>query len=348
MATSAANRGTLSRVPGRFQVTTVVSDEADTARPTRYHREQARSIITHNQSPDLHFDSSINPYRGCEHGCVYCFARPNHAYVDLSPGQDFEAEIFCKDNAAEVLRDTLRKPGYRCRPLVIGTATDPYQPVERERLITREILQVLAECRHPFSLITKSALVLRDLDLIAPMAVEGRASVAVSVTTLDNRLKNQLEPRASGGRERLKTVRELARAGVPVTVLVAPLIPFLNDQELEDIVEQVAAAGARSASYVTLRLPHELGPLWEEWLQRHYPERAERVMSALKEMHGGASYDSRWHHRQRGQGPMAELLARRFQVACQRHGLAPRESFTLDSGAFRPPGLAGQMHLWEA
>ena len=233
-------------------------DEADTARLTRYHREQARSIITHNQSPDLHFDSSINPYRGCEHGCIYCFARPNHAYVDLSPGQDFEAEIFCKDNAAEVLRDTLRKPGYRCRPLVIGTATDPYQPVERERLITREILQVLAECRHPFSLITKSALVLRDLDLIAPMAVEGRASVAVSVTTLDNRLKNQLEPRASGGRERLKTVRELARAGVPVTVLVAPLIPFINDQELEDIVEQVAAAGARSAGYVTLRLPHEV------------------------------------------------------------------------------------------
>ena len=250
--------------------------------------------------------------------------------------------------AAEVLRDTLRKPGYRCRPLVIGTATDPYQPVERERLITREILQVLAECRPPFSLITKSALVLRDLDLIAPMAVEGRASVAVSVTTLDNRLKNQLEPRASGGRERLKTVRELARAGVPVTVLVAPLIPFINDQELEDIVEQVAAAGARSAGYVALRLPHEVGPLWEEWLQRHYPERAERVMSALKEMHGGASYDSRWHHRQRGQGPMAELLARRFQVACQRHGLAPRESFTLDSSAFRPPGLAGQMHLWEA
>lgn len=347
MATRASNRGTLNRRPGRFATTHSEHEEPAAARPTRYHREIARSILTRNQSPDLHFDTSLNPYRGCEHGCIYCFARPNHAYVDLSPGQDFESEIFCKDNAAEVLRDTLRKPGYQCRPLVIGTATDPYQPVERERRLTREILQVLSECRHPFSLITKSALVLRDLDLIGPMAREGRASVAVSVTTLDNRLKGQLEPRASGGRERLRTVRELARAGVPVTVLVAPLIPFINDHEMEDIVEQVAAAGARSAGYVTLRLPHELGGLWQEWLETHYPDRAGKVMATVRELHGGAVYDSAWHHRHRGQGPWAQLLSRRFRTACQRAGLAPREAFTLDTGAFRPPGLAGQLHLWD-
>lgn len=348
MATSASNRGTLSQPSGRFAVTTVSLDEPAAARPTRYHRELARSIITHNHSPDIHFDASINPYRGCEHGCIYCFARPNHAYVDLSPGQDFESEIFYKENAAEVLRETLRKPSYRCQPLVIGTATDPYQPLERERGLTRELLQVLSECRHPFSLITKSALVLRDLDIIGPMARQGRASVAVSVTTLDNRLKNQLEPRASAGRERVRVVRELAGAGVPVTVLVAPLIPFINDQELEEIVEQVAHAGARSAAFVVLRLPHEVGPLWEEWLQTHYPDRAARVMATVRELHGGAHYDSRWHHRFRGQGPWAQLLEQRFRQACQRHGLAPRETLTLDTSAFRPPQSAGQLSLWDS
>ncbi|PHR64529.1 PA0069 family radical SAM protein, partial [Alcanivorax sp.] len=273
----AANRGTLSQLPGRFAVSHSESDSPPVSRSTRYHREKASSIIMTNRSPDLPFEQSINPYRGCEHGCIYCYARPNHAYVDLSPGQDFESEIFCKDNAAEVLRDSLRKPSYRCRPIVLGTVTDPYQPIERERRITRELLQVLVDCQHPFSLITKSTLVLRDLDLIAPMARAGRASVAVSVTTLDNRLKGELEPRASGGKERLKVVRELSRAGVPVTVLVAPVIPFINDHELEDIVHQVAMAGAQQAGYVVLRLPHEVGPLWQEWLADHYPDRAEKV-----------------------------------------------------------------------
>lgn len=348
MANSASNRGTLSGQAGRFAVTTVTLDEPPAARPTRYHREMARSIITRHGSPDLHFEASINPYRGCEHGCIYCFARPNHAYVDLSPGQDFESEIFYKENAAEVLRETLRKPAYRCAPMVIGTATDPYQPVERERRVTRELLQVLSDSRHPFSLITKSSLVLRDLDLIGPMARAGRASVAVSVTTLDNRLKNQLEPRASAGRERVRTIRELARAGVPVTVLVAPLIPFINDHEMEDIVEQVAEAGARSAAFVVLRLPHEVGPLWREWLDDHYPERAEKVMSVLRDMHGGSEYDSRWHHRFSGQGPWAQLLGQRFRQACQRHGLSPREELTLNTDDFRPPGPAGQLSLWDA
>jgi len=347
MASSTANRGTLSARAGRFEVITTTRDEPEAARPTRYHSERARSIITRNNSPDVHFSASLNPYRGCEHGCIYCFARPNHAYVDLSPGQDFECEIFCKDNAAEVLRETLRKPSYRCMPLVIGTATDPYQPIERERRITREILQVLSECRHPFSLITKSSLVLRDLDLIAPMARQGRATVAVSVTTLDNRLKNQLEPRASAGRERIRAVRELARAGVPVTVLVAPLIPFINDHELEEIVEQAAQAGASAAAYVVLRLPYEVGPLWHEWLEQYYPERGAKVMSVLRGINGGADYDSRWHHRFAGQGPWAQLLAQRFQRACRQHGLARRETLRLDVSAFRPPGVAGQLNLWE-
>lgn len=347
MANSTANRGTLSARAGRFEVITTTRDEPEAARPTRYHPERARSIITRNNSPDIHFSASLNPYRGCEHGCIYCFARPNHAYVNLSPGQDFECEIFCKDNAAEVLRETLRKPSYRCTPLVIGTATDPYQPIERERRITREILQVLSECRHPFSLITKSSLVLRDMDLIAPMARQGRATVAVSVTTLDNRLKNQLEPRASAGRERLKAIRELARAGVPVTALVAPLIPFINDQELEEIVAQAAQAGASAAAYVVLRLPYEVGPLWHEWLEQYYPERAAKVMTVLRDINGGADYDSRWHHRFAGQGPWAQLLAQRFQRACRQHGLARRETLRLDVSAFRPPGVAGQLNLWE-
>lgn len=342
----AVNRGTLSQMPGRFAVSHSDLDEGPANRPTRYHREVAKSIIMTNRSPDLPFAQSINPYRGCEHGCIYCYARPNHAYVDLSPGQDFETEIFCKENAAEVLRDSLRKPGYRCQPVVLGTATDPYQPAERERRLTRELIQVLADCQHPFSLITKSTLVLRDLDLIAPMARAGRASVTVSVTTLDNRLKAQLEPRASGGKERLRAIRELSRAGVPVSVLVAPVIPFINDHELEDIVGQIAQAGAEHAGYVVLRLPHEVGPLWQEWLDEYYPDRAEKVMSVMRDLHGGAIYDSRWHHRQSGQGAWAHLLKQRFENACRAAGLSARESLALDTQGFVPPGPHGQLALW--
>ncbi|MZR61458.1 PA0069 family radical SAM protein [Alcanivorax sp. DP30] len=343
----AVNRGTLSDMPGRFVISHSEMHESPTNRATRYHRELAKSIIMTNRSPDLPFSQSINPYRGCEHGCIYCYARPNHAYVDLSPGQDFESEIFCKDNAAEVLRDSLRKPGYRCQPIVLGTATDPYQPVERERRLTRELLQVLADCQHPFSLITKSTLVLRDLDLIAPMAQAGRAAVTVSVTTLDNRLKAQLEPRASGGKERLRAIRELSRAGVPVSVLVAPVIPFINDHELEDIVGQVAQAGAEHAGYVVLRLPHEVGPLWQQWLEEHYPDRAEKVMSVMRDLHGGAIYDSRWHKRQSGQGAWSHILRQRFESACRQAGLSAREALALDTEGFRPPGPHGQLALWD-
>ncbi|ERP88897.1 radical SAM protein [Alcanivorax sp. P2S70] len=344
----AVNRGTLSRIPGRFASRHSDLDEAPQNRPTRYHREIAKSIIVTNRSPDLPFSQSINPYRGCEHGCIYCYARPNHAYVDLSPGQDFESEIFCKENAAEVLRESLRKPGYQCLPVVLGTATDPYQPAERERRLTREMLQVLADSQHPFSLITKSTLVLRDLDLIAPMARAGRASVTVSVTTLDNRLKAQLEPRASGGKDRLRVIRELSRAGVPVSVLVAPVIPFINDHELEDIVGQVAMAGAEHAGYVVLRLPHEVGPLWEEWLAEHYPDRAEKVMSVMRDLHGGAIYNSRWHQRQSGQGAWSHLLRQRFDTACRAAGLQGRETLALDTSGFVAPGPHGQLALWDA
>ncbi|EKF75043.1 hypothetical protein A11A3_05104 [Alcanivorax hongdengensis A-11-3] len=346
MSARTANRGSVSRMPGRFAVSHSELDAPDAARPTRYHRERAKSIIMRNSSPDLPFTQSINPYRGCEHGCIYCYARPNHAYVDLSPGQDFESEIFCKDNAPEVLRDSLRKRGYRCQPIVLGTVTDPYQPIEREKRLTRQLIQVLVDCQHPFSLITKSSLVERDLDLLAPMARAGRASVAISVTTLDNRLKGQLEPRASGGRERLRVIRELSRAGVPVSVLVAPVIPFINDHELEDIVEQVAQAGASSVGYVLLRLPHEVGPLWQQWLAQHYPDRADKVMGIMRELHGGAVYDSRWHVRQTGQGAWAALLRQRFEKARRDAGLDVPRREALDCSGFRPPGAHGQLALW--
>lgn len=347
MAIHARSRGTLSDIPGRFDRIQCQTEQAPEARATRYHHERARTLVSENQSPDLPFSYSINPYRGCEHGCIYCYARPNHAYVDLSPGQDFESEIFCKDNAAEVLRETLRQRRYRCRPLMLGSATDPYQPIERQRRLTREILQVLSDCRHPVSVTTKSHLILRDLDLLSPMAAAGRASVAVSVTTLDNRLKGELEPRANKGTQRLHTVRELTRAGVPVTVLVAPIIPFINDQEMEDIIFQSVEAGAQEVSYTVLRLPHEVGPLWQQWLQEYYPDRAEKVMGVMRELHGGAIYNSRWHHRHTGQGAWAQLLQQRFEQARRRAGLGESQQTELDCRAFRPPGPHGQLSLWD-
>lgn len=346
MPTNAVNRGTLSPIAGRFATIHVEQDSPPGPRPTRYHREIAKSVISRNRSPDVPFSQSINPYRGCEHGCVYCYARPNHAYVDLSPGQDFESEIFCKENIGEVLRDELRKPSYHCEPVLIGSATDPYQPIERERRLTREVLQVLSDTQHPFSLITKSALVLRDIDLIAPMARAGLASITVSVTTLDNRLKAQLEPRASAGSDRLKAIRELSRAGVPVNVLVAPVIPFINDHELEDVIAQASGAGAQGAGFVVLRLPHEVGALWQEWLQSHYPDRADKVMSVVRQLHGGANYDSRWHLRQTGQGAWAHLLRQRFEQSCRAAGLAHSGMEPLRVDQFVPPGPLGQLGFW--
>ncbi|MEN1928677.1 PA0069 family radical SAM protein [Luteimonas sp. MJ250] len=306
--------------------------------------ERARSIISRNQSPDVGFGQSINPYRGCEHGCVYCFARPSHAYLDLSPGLDFETRLFAKSNAAELLRAELARPRYRCAVIALGVNTDAYQPIERSRRITRELLEVLSETRHPVHLITKNALVLRDLDLLAPMAADGLVQVAVSVTTLDNRLAARMEPRASAPHTRLKAIAGLHEAGVPVSVMVAPVIPAITDSELEAIMAAAREAGASDASYVLLRLPHELKAIWREWLALHYPERAAHVMSLVAQMRGGRDYDSAFGSRMRGQGPFAQLLAARFSRAWRRLGFAHLPA--LDCTRFvapRPASPQGQL-----
>jgi DNA repair photolyase len=302
--------------------------------------ERARSIISSNQSPDISFDRSINPYRGCEHGCIYCFARPTHSYLNLSPGLDFETKIVAKVNAAERLRAELARPGYRPLSLVLGTATDAYQPVERRLGITRALIEVLAECAHPFSLVTKSAGVERDLDLIAPMAARGLVSVYLSVTTLDPALARILEPRAAAPHRRLRAIRTLAEAGVPVGVSVSPLIPFLNEPELEQVLEAAAEAGASSAFSIPLRLPWEVNPLFQQWLQQHFPERAARVMARLRDMRGGRDNDARFGSRMSGEGLWAELMQQRLRKASARLGLT-RERRVLDLSQFRPPVPAG-------
>ncbi len=309
---------------------------------TQVVEEQVRSILSSNQSPDIVFDLSINPYRGCEHGCIYCFARPTHSYLNLSPGLDFETRLVAKVNAAERLRAELSRPGYAPRLLCIGTATDAYQPVERRLGITRQIIEVLAEHRHPFSLVTKSAGVERDLDLIAPMAAQGLVAVYVSITTLDPALARILEPRAAAPHRRMKTLRTLVEAGVPVGVSVSPLIPFINEPELERILEQAAEAGARSAFSIPLRLPWEVKPLFQDWLQQHFPERAARVMARLRDLRGGRDNDPRFGSRMRGEGLWAELLQQRMRKACARLGLN-RERTPLDLTLFmRPAGKRAQ------
>ena len=295
-------RGAASYVPGRYETATVhaqddgwdslhARDDTDPAPhpDTRVHEETARSIISRNDSPDVGFSQSVNPYRGCEHGCVYCFARPSHAYLQLSPGLDFETRLFAKTNAAQRLRAELSRKGYRCAPIALGINTDAYQPIERRYRITRSLIEVMAEFRQPFSLLTKNALVMRDLDLLAPLAQQGLVTVHFSVTTLDNRLSARMEPRASAPHARLRAMREVAAAGVPVGVMVAPVVPAINDHEIEVILEAAREAGAQSAGYVLLRLPHELKEIWREWLQLHHPDRAAHVMSLVRQMPVGAS-----------------------------------------------------------
>ena len=344
-------RGAASYVPGRFEKRSAsreddgwgsghdfsdASGEALEPGPdTVVTEERARSIISRNRSPDIGFSQSINPYRGCEHGCVYCFARPSHAYLDLSPGLDFETRLFAKTNAAGLLRAELARPRYRCAPIALGVNTDAYQPIERRQRITRALLEVLSETRHPVHLITKNALVLRDLDLLAPMAAQGLVQVAVSVTTLDNRLAARMEPRASAPHTRLKAIAGLREAGVPVSVMVAPVIPAITDGELEAILEAAREAGAADASYVLLRLPHELKEIWREWLAQHYPERAAHVMSLVAQMRGGRDYDSAFGARMRGEGPFAQLLAARFARAWRRLGFTRLPG--LDCSRFMPP-----------
>jgi len=304
---------------------------------TQVIEEQARSILSSNQSPDIVFDLSINPYRGCEHGCIYCFARPTHSYLNLSPGLDFETRLVAKVNAAERLRAELSRPRYQPRLLCIGTATDAYQPIERRLGITRQVIEVLAEYRHPFSLVTKSSGVERDLDLIAPMAAQGLAAVYVSITTLDPQLARILEPRAAAPHRRLRTLRTLAEAGVPVGVSVSPLIPFINEPELERILEQAAEAGACSAFSIPLRLPWEVNPLFQDWLQQHFPDRAARVMARLRDLRGGRDNDPRFGSRMQGEGLWAELLQQRMRKACARLGLN-RERTPMDLTRFMRPG----------
>ena len=298
----------------------------------------ARRIIARNESPDIPFTQSINPYRGCEHGCVYCYARPTHAYLNLSPGLDFETKLFYKADAAALLRKELAAPGYECSPIALGANTDPYQPIERTLRVTRQILELLASCEHPATIVTKGAALLgRDLDLLAGMAERNLVAVYVSVTTLDVELKRTLEPRAASPAARLAAIERLARAGVPVGVLVAPVIPVLTDHEIERILEAAAAAGARTASYVMLRLPHEVKDLFREWLETHRPLAAAHVMSRVQALRGGRDNDPRFGSRLHGEGAFAALIAQRFATARRRLGLDRRDAFVLDTKRFRPP-----------
>ena len=307
--------------------------------------DASRTIIAWNDSPDLPFDRSINPYRGCEHGCIYCYARPSHAYLGFSPGLDFETRLVFKPDAAALLRAELAKPRYSCAPIALGSNTDPYQPVERDLGITRAILEVLAECGHPVMIVTKSARVERDIDILGAMAAANRCSVAVSVTTLNRSLARRMEPRASAPHRRLETIRRLTAAGIPTGVFAAPMIPFLNDSELETILEQAREAGALGASYTMLRLPLEIADLFREWLAEHYPDRAGRVMERVRDTRGGKDYDSTFGQRMSGTGPVAELLAKRFRLAVGRLGFPGFPE--LDCSGFVPPvPQGGQLSLF--
>ncbi|MDZ7804571.1 PA0069 family radical SAM protein [Thiohalophilus sp.] len=313
---------------------------------TEIFTDNSRTIISHNNSPDVPFTASINPYKGCEHGCSYCFARPTHTYLDLSAGLDFESKIYCKPGAAQLLQTELFRPRYSPQVIALGANTDAYQPVEREMKITRAILEVLKSHHHPVAIITKSALVERDIDLLTPMAEARLVRVFVSVTTLDRDLGRRLEPRAAAPQRRLETVRRLHQAGIPVGVLMAPIIPVLNDNEIEQLLGECAAAGAESAGYVILRLPHEIKDLFVQWLQEHYPLKAEHVMNRIRDLRGGQAYRSEFGERMRGSGQYADLIAKRFALACKKHSLN-RRTRELDCSQFRvPPRSGDQMGLF--
>ena len=312
---------------------------------------QARSIISRNDSPDVPFAQSINPYQGCEHGCIYCYARPSHAYLELSPGLDFETRLYAKVNAIELLRTELGRKGYVPSPIALGANTDCYQPVERRYRLTRGIIELLAECDHPLTIVTKSALVERDLDLLAPMARKNLVRAYVSIGTLDRKLARRLEPRAASPQRRLDTLRALSSAGVPCGVMVAPVIPALSDKSIEEVLEASRDAGAQTAAYIIMRLPHELKGLFREWLGTHYPLRAEHVMSVVHQLRGGRDNDPRFGERMTGTGLFADLIGQRFAVACRRLGLngrdtSGRESPKLDMTIFRPPSTTVQMNLF--
>jgi DNA repair photolyase len=347
-------RGASSNPAGRFDSHTIEESDdgwyrdetpehvAETVLPDR-----ARGVITRNDSPDVGFEQSINPYRGCSHGCVYCFARPSHAYLGLSPGLDFETKLFYKADAVAVLEAELAKPKYVPKPIALGINTDGYQPLEKKLEVTRSILEVLVRCRHPVTIVTKSALILRDLDLLRDLAKDRLASVMISITSLTDEIKRTLEPRTASPQARLRVVRELAQGGVPVGVLVAPVIPAITDHEMEDILKASAEAGASSAGYVLLRLPHELKIIFRQWLADHYPDRAAHVMSLINQARGGKDYDSQFGVRMKGTGAYAELLRSRFDLATRRLGLESSDDrYDLDVTKFSPPGpAAAQMSL---
>ena len=339
-------RGAMSNETGRYDLAR--QEEHDgwdipEDRPafvTEVREEEPKSLISWNRSPDLPFDRSINPYRGCEHGCIYCFARPSHAWLGLSPGLDFETKLIARPTAPDVLRRELRAKGYKVATMAIGTNTDPYQPIERDRGITRACLQVLSEFNHPVGIVTKGAMIERDIDILAPMAERGLVRVGISVTTLDDGLSRRMEPRVPLPSRRLAAIGRLARAGIPVRVMVSPVVPGLTDHELEAILAAAAEQGADAASWIMLRLPREVSPLWQDWLAEHEPGRAAKVMARLREMHGGRDYDPRWGHRMRGEGEYAEIIAKRFRAACRRSGLKERTG-RLRSDLFTIPPMPG-------
>jgi DNA repair photolyase len=339
-------RGAVSNMQGRYELNTREAyddgwEREEEASPwkTQVTDEIAKSILSRNQSPDLPFGVSLNPYRGCEHGCIYCFARPTHSYLGLSPGMDFESKIFAKVNAPELLRRELARSGYEPQSIALGVNTDAYQPCERERGLTRRVLEVLQECEHPVGLITKSSLIERDIDILAPMAAKRQAAVAITLTTLDSAISRTLEPRAAAPARRLRTIRTLTDAGIPVAVSMAPIIPFITEPDIERLLEAVAQAGAVSAHYTVLRLPWEVSPLFQQWLEAHFPERAKRVMNRVREMRGGKDYESDFGTRMVGEGVWAELIRQRFQIAKARLGLTGHGSrfSAMDASCFRRP-----------
>ena len=350
-------RGAAINPEGRFETVVreavddgwnMAPDEELPALKTHVTVEHAKTIISRNASPDVPFTQSINPYRGCEHGCVYCYARPSHAYLNLSPGVDFETRLFAKVNAAELLRAELAKPGYRCELIALGANTDPYQPIERDYKLTRGILEVLAECGHPVGIVTKNAMIERDIDILAPMAARNLVNVYISINNLEHDLARRLEPRCSAPARRLEAIRRLSAAGIPVGVLVAPVIPFLTDHQIEPVLAAAYAAGARNAGYVLMRLPYELKDLFRNWLEVHYPLKAGHVMSRVQEMRGGRDNDPAFGSRMRGSGELADLLRKRFDIACSRMGFdSGQRHRTPVTMHFKPPAVqrAGDTQL---
>lgn len=339
-------RGAASNPEGRFESTRHQAEddgwyrEDDEHRPvTEVREELARSVITRNDSPDIGFDQAINPFRGCEHGCVYCYARPSHGYLNLSAGLDFETKLFAKSNLAEILRGELVKKNYVCKPINIGSNTDPYQPIEKRWRLTRAALTLLNECNHPCTIVTKNALIERDIDILTSMAERNLVQVFISINSLDNKLASRLEPRASAPHSRLKVVKTLRDAGVPVGVLVAPIIPALNEKDVEGIIKRAAANGANSIGYTCVRLPHELKQLFREWLDIHYPDRAAHIISLIQQMNGGKDYDSNFATRMRGQGVFADSIRKRVQVASRKAGLYRAWDTVLDTSQFVPPRI---------